>query len=438
MTPSRFNIVSRLPDSDRWLVANLLRAEADILDSSEYDALQRGDAAAFPELAVKGYLTDPDEELRLYRKAYADFIDGRDRDEVQLFFVPGYACNFACSYCYQDAYASGVDAQEPEPIVDAFFRYVDQAFAGRKKYVTVFGGEPLLPTPRARRFLELLVEGTSSRGLDLAVVTNGFHVQEYLDLLCRARIREIQITLDGIGAVHDQRRHLAGGQPTFERIVAGIDACLARGLAVNLRVVVDRDNLSRLPELATFAVERGWTRHPLFKTQLGRNYELHHCQASPDRLYSRLELHAELYRLARAHPQLLQFHKPAFSFAKFLTERGELPDPLFDSCPGCKTEWAFDASGRIYPCTATVGKDGEQVGTFHPEVRLERASIECWEERDVTSIAECRECPQQLACGGGCASVAKNRTGRLLAPDCRPVGELAGLGVALYSESEVE
>jgi len=157
-----------------------------------------------------------------------------------------------------------------------------------------------------------------------------------------------------------------------------------------------------------------------------------------ERLYSRLELHAELYRLARAHPQLLQFHKPAFSFAKFLTERGELPDPLFDSCPGCKTEWAFDASGRIYPCTATVGKDGEQVGTFHPEVRLERASIECWEERDVTSIAECRECPQRLACGGGCASVAKNRTGRLLAPDCRPVGELAGLGVALYSESEVE
>jgi uncharacterized protein len=38
----------------------------------------------------------------------------------------------------------------------------------------------------------------------------------------------------------------------------------------------------------------------------------------------------------------------------------------------------------------------------------------------------------QLACGGGCAALAKNQTGRLHAPDCRPVKELLGLGMALY------
>ena len=73
-------------------------------------------------------------------------------------------------------------------------------------------------------------------------------------------------------------------------------------------------------------------------------------------------------RLIRQHPAILQFHKPAYSVSKFLFENGELPDPLFDSCPGCKTEWAFDYTGRIYSCTATVGKPGEELGTFYPEV----------------------------------------------------------------------
>jgi len=438
MTPSRFNIISKLPDRDRWLVVNLLRGEADILEPAELEALHAGDSSSYPELAEKGYLADPAEETISYRKAYADFLDARDHDEVQLFFVPGYACNFKCSYCYQDEYASSATSGEPKEIVAAFFRYVDAQFAGRKKYVTVFGGEPLLLTPRSREYLELLVAGTAERKLDLAVVTNGYNVEEYLELLTQTSIREIQITLDGIEDVHDHRRYLAGGQPTFHRIVAGIDACLARGVAVNLRVVVDKDNLAKLPELASFAIERGWTRHPKFKTQLGRNYELHHCQASPDRLYSRLELYQELYRMAIEHPHVLQFHKPAFSVAKVLTERGSLPEPLFDSCPGCKTEWAFDASGRIFPCTATVGKDGEEVGTFHPEVRLERERIESWEERDVTSIDKCRGCSLQLACGGGCAAVAKNRTGTIASPDCRPVDQLVGMGVALYTAAESE
>ena len=60
--------------------------------------------------------------------------------------------------------------------------------------------------------------------------------------------------------------------------------------------------------------------------------------------------------------------------------------------------------------------------------------IEQWESRDVTSIPECRECSVQLACGGGCGSVAKNRTGTICSPDCRPVKELMELGFKAYFE----
>jgi uncharacterized protein len=114
-----------------------------------------------------------------------------------------------------------------------------------------------------------------------------------------------------------------------------------------------------------------------------------------------------------------------------------LPVPLFDSCPWTKSEWAYDSSGRIYACTATVGKDGEELGTFWPEVSLDRDAVEEWEERDVLSIEKCRGCSLQLACGGGCAAVAINRQGKVHAPDCRPVDGLMSLGVSLYSDMEI-
>jgi uncharacterized protein len=51
---------------------------------------------------------------------------------------------------------------------------------------------------------------------------------------------------------------------------------------------------------------------------------------------------------------------------------------------------------------------------------------------NVTSIPECKECSVQLACGGGCASVSRNRTGTVYSPDCRPVKKLLELGFNAY------
>jgi uncharacterized protein len=151
-----------------------------------------------------------------------------------------------------------------------------------------------------------------------------------------------------------------------------------------------------------------------------------------ERLYSRLELHRDLYRLAKQHPEILSFHRPAFSIARYLSDNGALPPPLFDACPATKTEWAFDSTGHIYGCTATVGKENEALGTFYPEARLEEDAIARWEDRDVLNIPACKSCPVQLACGGGCGSVAKNQSGTVDAPDCRPVAELTSLGLGLY------
>jgi uncharacterized protein len=319
-------------------------------------------------------------------------------------------------------------------VIDSFFRYITTEFAGRKKYITIFGGEPLLSSPRQKASIEYLLSKASEEKLDLSFVTNGYTLVDYVESFKNRSIREIQVTLDGTESVHDARRFLKSGDGTFLKIVNGIDACIQNKITVNLRMVIDKENIENLPDFARFAIDKGWTKSPYFKTQIGRNYELHHCQSSPDKLFDRVSLFETIYDLTRIHPHIPEFYKPAYSIAKFLSENGNLPDPLFDSCPACKTEWAFDYTGQIYSCTATVGKADESLGSFYPEVSLKRDKIAEWESRDIVSIPECKTCNLQLACGGGCGSVAKNRTGSVCSSDCRPVTELLEIGFSEYFE----
>jgi len=439
MRYSSYNILSKIRDSENYFIVNLLTGNADIITAGEairIESIRKGafeaDINFTEELGEKGYFIEESQENRLYREKYLDFLDARDKDEIQIFFVTNYSCNFACTYCYQDQY-NNPHLCLSNDIIDAFFGYIKKEFAGRRKYITVFGGEPLLGSPRQKELIGYLLKKSVASNLEVSFVTNGFYLEEYSEILKAGKIREVQVTLDGTEAVHNNRRFLKGGDGTFSKIVAGIDSCLENLIDVNLRMVADKENIDNLPDLAQFAIDKGWTQSPYFKTQIGRNYELHHCQSAPDKLFDRVSLYESIFELTKKHPQIQEFYKPAYSVAKFLSENGEMPDPL---CPACKTEWAFDYTGQIYSCTATVGKPDESLGSFYPEVTRKSDLIEQWEKRDVTAIPECKECSVQLACGGGCGSVAKNRTGEICTTDCRPVKELLELGFSAYIDNE--
>jgi uncharacterized protein len=442
MKYSRYNIFSRIRDSESSFILNLLSGNADILNSSDagkIEALRNGetliDKKFLDELSEKGYIADKFEEKREYRRKYFDFIDSRKNEEIQIFFVTNYSCNFACSYCYQDQYNNPANELNKDKI-DAFFNYVKKEFGSRRKYITIFGGEPLLNSPRQKDLIEFIIKRSVEADLSLCFVTNGYHLDEYIPILRKGKIREVQVTLDGTESVHNNRRFLKGGGGTFDKIVKGIDACLKDNIDINLRMVIDKENIDSISDLARFAIDKGWTKGGHFKTQIGRNYELHHCQSSPHNLFDRISLYENIFEITKNHPHILEFYKPAYSVSKFLAENKELPEPLFDSCPACKTEWAFDYSGKIYSCTATVGKADEALGTFYPEISIKTDAVGIWESRDVSSIAECRECNLQLTCGGGCGSVAKNKTGNICSPDCRPVKELLELGFSAYFEQD--
>jgi uncharacterized protein len=437
MQMSKYNIISKIKDSNHYYIVNTLSGQADILEPANGKALMEGTIPDRDAFIANGYLVEPVEEKKLFDKKYREHLEHRENEEIQLFFVPWYSCNFDCTYCYQSSYES---KQSPitTSIIDAFFKYAKDTFSKRKYYITLFGGEPLLAGAYARSMTEYFLKSAAQQNISVAIVTNGYTLEEYVPLLSQSPIREVQVTLDGTREIHNTRRPLKGNKKgTFDSIVTGIDAALASGLKINFRVVVDKENVSDLPSLAVFAKERGWTKNKNFKTQLGRNYELHSCNAQPDKLFTRIGLYEAIYTLSKDHPEVLEFHKPAYSVSRFLWENGSLPDPLFDACPGCKSEWAFDYTGGIYSCTATVGKNDEQFGTFYPEIHLDESNVVLWKKRDITTINKCTTCSVSLACGGGCASVAKNQHGSVNSHDCRPIKELLELGISNYFENEV-
>ena len=222
---SRHNILSGIAGSSDFILVNILTGNADILTSEEAAAIDKGIFPDEKEFIDKGYLIEPEEEEKLFRQKYLEFIDNRENDEVQLFFVPHYACNFGCLYCYQDEYAYPVKLLNKD-VIDAFYNFIDDRFKNRRKYITLFGGEPLLPGENRKKLISYFVDKSVQRQIDLAVVTNGYLVAEYLPVFKKARIREIQVTLDGTEEVHDKRRPLKNGGPTFRQIVNGIDIML--------------------------------------------------------------------------------------------------------------------------------------------------------------------------------------------------------------------
>ena len=213
MEHSRHNILSAIHQSDEFFLINILSGNADILTPAEAQRYLSIEVSGDPEYIEKGYVVDPVEEERLYRRKYLDFLDIRDQDEIQLFYVPSYACNFNCSYCYQEGYGQG--GFENDPAVTAeFFSYIRNNFQNKQKYITLFGGEPLLGGAGNRKFLTDFVRQCRENCIDLALVTNGYYLESYITLLSGTRIREIQVTLDGPEPVHNTRRQLKGGHET--------------------------------------------------------------------------------------------------------------------------------------------------------------------------------------------------------------------------------
>jgi cyclic pyranopterin phosphate synthase len=162
-------------------------------------------------------------------------------------------CDLRCTYCMPEAMrflprVEMLSIEELDRVASAFIRH-----GVRKLRLT--GGEPLM-----RRGVIDLVRSLSrhlaSGALDeLTMTTNGTRLAEHAGALAANGVRRVNVSLDSLDPATFARLTRGGD---LGRVIAGIDAALAAGLAVKLNTVALRDdNLAEAADLVGWAHDRG-------------------------------------------------------------------------------------------------------------------------------------------------------------------------------------
>lgn len=223
---SRYNLSARIPGTDKTVIANLFHGNCAVYSPIELYLLDELETLnenhpILERFSQRGLIVNFDEReaLKLYgHTACAGFRT------VNLTICPTMGCNFDCPYCFENHTAGKMSQSVQDDVVALASRMLD-AFGAKQLKVTWFGGEPLLATDVIEHLSERLMALASEKGAEYeaSIITNGYLLTQLVaDLLGRCKVSSAQITLDGIGAAHDATRHLAGGGPTFERIVRNL------------------------------------------------------------------------------------------------------------------------------------------------------------------------------------------------------------------------
>ncbi len=146
-------------------------------------------------------------------------------------------CNFRCVYCMpKDVFGRDHAFLERRELLsfEEIARVVG-VFAGLGvRTVRITGGEPLV-----RRDVEQLVEQLAEiPGLELALTTNGALLAQKAELLARAGLDRVTVSLDSVDDA--AFRALNDVEFPVERVLEGIEAAAAAGLPVKVNAVVKR------------------------------------------------------------------------------------------------------------------------------------------------------------------------------------------------------
>ncbi len=351
-----------------------------------------GDDGLVDLLRRKHVLVEDGEEedlllARHHRRQAACF----DTSSLGLAVCPTLRCNFRCPYCYEADQEDGgfMSASTRERLV----AWIGRHESIRSLSVSWYGGEPLLAFDTIRALTErFLALGLAYRKARL--VTNGYLLDdEKIARLDELRIESVQITLDGPREVHDSRRVLAGGGPTFERILGNVAALMGSGWSgtCGIRVNVDRHNLGAFLELRAELLERfAGTRLSVYPGRVDvtgdQAYDACACLDTEEWADFALELADRrwVFPVSGLHP-------------------GGFLD---GTCVATRLQgFVVGPAGELYKCWDDVGRPQSVVGSVCAEETTVDAVLQA---RYVTGVdpyadPECLACKVLPVCGGGCA-----------------------------------
>jgi cyclic pyranopterin phosphate synthase len=263
-------------------------------------------------------------------------------------------CNFRCPYCmpkevFGAAHAFLRDPQlmslgEITRIVRAF-----QALGVEKVRLT--GGEPLLRVDAAElvRALkhDLLVR-------DVALTTNGWLLEKYAPALRAAGLDRVNVSVDSLNNETAGRMNGLGFK--VDRVLRGIDAAAALGLAIKINCVVQRGvNDGELLTLCEYFRERG---HPLRFIEFMDVGNTNHWAA--DRVLPAKEIVARIAERWPLEPCGPAYRGEVAARYRYRDGRGEIglissvTEPFCRDCHRAR----LSADGKLFTCLfASLGWD---------------------------------------------------------------------------------
>ncbi|MCG8484722.1 MAG: SPASM domain-containing protein [Clostridia bacterium] len=261
-----------------WSKFNFLNEETGFLYNSYSNCLFQLDKSILKELKClmksKSYCLSKEEICFLKENKVIDNDDEAsievlhhqslsriyNKKHLVLTIAPTQNCNFDCKYCFEKWRTPG---KMNDNVEDAIINYLKE----QKKLnglesisLTWYGGEPLLEKERILS-LGSRIKKLGFEMLENEIITNGYLFDEKCySILSEIEIESVQITIDGFEELHNQKRPLIGGKPTFDTIVKNLDnffkSNYKNDFLIAIRVNVDKSDVDHFLSTRKWLKER--------------------------------------------------------------------------------------------------------------------------------------------------------------------------------------
>lgn len=200
--------------------------------------------------------------------AHREYLN-RNHELKYLFWECTMNCNFKCRHCGSQAGENVFEDSVSTDDIKKAFLDVSKNFDATKITIGVTGGEPLL-----RKDLFEVMGYASSLGFGWGMISNGYLVtEEIVEKARKAKMGTADISIDGIGSVHDEFRNMPGA---YERAINAVRLFKKANFLNHLRITttVNKNNIDSLDRMYAEFLKLGilnW--RPLSIDPIGRTMD---------------------------------------------------------------------------------------------------------------------------------------------------------------------
>lgn len=174
----------------------------------------------------------------------------------------GPICNLDCKYCFylekESLYPQVSKWAMREEVLESYVRQYIKANDGPDVSFAWQGGEPtLLGVDYFRRIVHFQKQYANGKRITNAFQTNGVLLNEQWAEFFRENQFLVGVSIDGPRELHDAYRVDKGGQPSFDRVMRGIETLKQHNVDFNTLTTVHRANAESPLEVYRFLKESG-------------------------------------------------------------------------------------------------------------------------------------------------------------------------------------